>query len=112
MAKADLVARESDRISLIAKASRLLQERLGRGFEILPAASDLNSLLDIIEDCMPKWDAGRMRTWQLSQDSLTHGVDFGFKEIGEFVVHWCPSAFPGLDLSTNESRDERFAARP
>ncbi|CAK8986244.1 unnamed protein product [Durusdinium trenchii] len=81
LAKADLVARESDRIRLIAKASRLLQERLGRGFEILPAASDLNSLLDIIEDCMPKWDAGRMRTWQLSQDLICQRMKAGMRDL-------------------------------
>eukprot|EP00438_Fugacium_kawagutii_P023281 Skav220562 [mRNA] locus=scaffold1710:4649:5545:- [translate_table: standard] len=95
LAKADLVSRESDRIRLIAKASRMLQERLGRrrGFEILPVSTgDLNVLLDILErsevedgaaadadgdfgvDALasgtPKWDAGRMRTWQLAQDRL------------------------------------------
>ena len=75
LTKADLVSRESDRIRLIAKASRMLQERLGRGFEILPAASDLNTLLDIIEDATPKWDSGRMRTWQLSQDSVSFWTD-------------------------------------
>ena len=92
LSKADLVIRESDRIRLIAKASRMLQDRLGggrRGFEILPASTgDLNVLLDILEidgtaaDGMdgdggdslslekdsPKWDAGRMRTWRLAQD--------------------------------------------
>ena len=93
LAKADLICRESDRIRLIAKASRMLQERLGRGrrgFEILPVSTgDLNVLLDILEldnadeadgadgaDVgakqgtmgTPKWDAGRVRTWQLTQD--------------------------------------------
>ena len=98
LAKADLISRESDRIRLIAKASRMLQERLGRGrrgFEILPVSTgDLNVLLDILEldnaetDGVdgadgadgadvgakegtmgtPKWDAGRVRTWQLTQD--------------------------------------------
>lgn len=72
LAKADLV-RESDRIRLIAKASKLLQERLNRHFEILPcAAGDVNVLLDIIDSSVlggvkPKWDAGRLRAWQLAQ---------------------------------------------
>ncbi|CAL1155475.1 unnamed protein product [Cladocopium goreaui] len=92
LAKADLISRESDRIRLIAKASRMLQERLGRGrrgFEILPVSTgDLNVLLDILEldnadeadgaDVgakqgtmgTPKWDAGRVRTWQLTQDLI------------------------------------------
>lgn len=47
LSKADLVQRESDRIRLVAKASKLLTERLGRGFEILPVATgDLEALLD------------------------------------------------------------------
>ena len=82
LAKADL-SRESDRIRLIAKASRMLQDRLGRrrGFEILPVSTgDVKVLLDILELSdrtdgadgadevqAPKWDAGRMRTWQLAQ---------------------------------------------
>mmetsp|Transcript_101706 Transcript_101706/g.283175 ORF Transcript_101706/g.283175 Transcript_101706/m.283175 type:complete len:496 (+) Transcript_101706:60-1547(+) len=49
LSKADLVTRESDRIRLLAKASRLLTDRLGRGFEILPtAAGDLDALLDAL----------------------------------------------------------------
>jgi len=48
--KADLVTRESERVRLVAKASRLLSDRLGRGFEILPAAAgDLRCLLDEID---------------------------------------------------------------
>jgi len=47
LSKMDLVQRESDRIRLVAKASKLLTERLGRGFEILPVATgDLDALLD------------------------------------------------------------------
>lgn len=47
LSKADLITRESDRIRLVAKASKLLTERFGQSFEILPVATgDLSSLLD------------------------------------------------------------------
>ncbi|CAK0805636.1 unnamed protein product, partial [Prorocentrum cordatum] len=50
LSKADRVPRESDRVRLVAKASKLLAERLGRGFEILPvAAGDLLALLDGVD---------------------------------------------------------------
>lgn len=55
-----LLARESDRIRLLAKASRLLAERLGRGFEVLPAAAgDLGALLDGLGPAAPEGGGGR-----------------------------------------------------
>ncbi|CAJ1452035.1 unnamed protein product [Effrenium voratum] len=87
-AKADLVPRESDRIRLIAKTSRALQEGLGRGFEILPVATgDLNVMLDIIDEAVladaptPKWDGGRLRTWRLAQDLLSQRVQRGLEDL-------------------------------
>lgn len=55
MSKADLIPRESERIRLLAKASKLLTERFGRGFEVLPvAAGDLGALLDeLYSDLVP-----------------------------------------------------------
>lgn len=54
LSKADLVARESERTRLVMKAQRLIAERLGRGFEILPvAAGDVCALLDGAMDAEP-----------------------------------------------------------
>lgn len=45
--KNDLITRNSDRIRFCSKAQRLITERLGRSFEILPASlGDVNAFLD------------------------------------------------------------------
>jgi len=73
--RADLLRRESDRVQLIAKASRLLQESLGRRFEILPVATgDLAVLLDVLDDKSNKWDAGRCRALHSAQELLQQRV--------------------------------------
>ncbi|CAE7575163.1 unnamed protein product [Symbiodinium natans] len=73
LSRADLLKRESDRIQLLAKASRLLYETLGRRFEIIPIATgDLAVLLDVLDagESGSKWDAGRRRALRFSQDRL------------------------------------------
>jgi len=50
LSKADLL-RDSERVKMIGKLSRLLNEKLGRGYEILPVAlGDLTMLLNGIDD--------------------------------------------------------------
>lgn len=87
--KSDLVARESDRIRLIAKVSKTLQERLGRGFEILPIATgDLTTMLDIIdaEETVDgagdqKTDAGRLRAIHALQDAADLHLQQGLQAL-------------------------------
>jgi len=54
LAKADLIARDSEKIRIVAKASRLLSEKLGRGFKVIPAATGvLSGLLDGLDGDEP-----------------------------------------------------------
>lgn len=87
--KSDLVARESDRIRLIAKVSRTLQERLGKGFEILPIATgDLTTMLDIVDaaetddvSCDQRTDAGRLRALRALQDAADRHLEQGLQAL-------------------------------
>ncbi|CAE8648840.1 unnamed protein product [Polarella glacialis] len=93
--KADLVTRESDRIRVIAKVSRTLNERLGRGFEILPVATgDVGAILDSIEAAGGagdkasldegtgrKYDAGRLRALRAVQDSAGQHLEHGLQAL-------------------------------
>merc|ERR1719341_2602423 len=55
VSKVDMVARESDRIRVIAKVVRQLNDKMGRGFEVLPVArKDRRSLMLAALDSAPQ----------------------------------------------------------
>eukprot|EP00933_Yihiella_yeosuensis_P009531 TRINITY_DN11547_c1_g1_i1.p1 TRINITY_DN11547_c1_g1~~TRINITY_DN11547_c1_g1_i1.p1 ORF type:complete len:493 (+),score=83.86 TRINITY_DN11547_c1_g1_i1:97-1479(+) len=93
--KTDLLVRESDRIRLMAKASKALTEHLGRGFEILPVSSgDLGAILDSVDAAFAeasgeidvdlgnkKLDAGRERALRAIQECANRHLDNGLEAL-------------------------------
>eukprot|EP00929_Paragymnodinium_shiwhaense_P083894 TRINITY_DN44837_c0_g1_i1.p1 TRINITY_DN44837_c0_g1~~TRINITY_DN44837_c0_g1_i1.p1 ORF type:complete len:486 (+),score=148.97 TRINITY_DN44837_c0_g1_i1:55-1512(+) len=70
LSKADLIPRESDKIRIVAKASKLVSSQLNRGFEILPvAAGELRSLLDNLDVDVPSQLTFGGRTFPAKEDA-------------------------------------------